>query len=477
MTSTRVETDLLGSLEVPAEAYFGIHTVRAVQNFRISSETISDWPDLIRGLVQVKMAAALANGDLRVLDPDVVNAIVWACNQIITKDRCLDQFPIDVFQGGAGTSTNMNVNEVLANLALEHLGIGKGTYEVINPIDHVNRSQSTNDAYPTGLRVALDAMLGRLSVKVEQLSHAMRDKGHQLGDVLTMGRTQLQDAVPMTLGQTFTAFAVTIAEELRHIDTVRGFLLEVNLGATAIGTGVNTPPGYAEVVVHHLREITGRPCGTAPDLIEATSDTGVYVTAHGVCKRLAVKLSKTCNDLRLLSSGPRAGFNEINLPEMQAGSSIMPAKVNPVIPEVVNQICFKVFGNDVCVSVAAEAGQLQLNAMEPVIAQALFESIALLENACDTLRAKCIDGITANRDVCLGYVTNSISVVTFLNNLIGHAAGDEVGREAAITGRSVRDIVLERQLLDEETLDRVLSVDNLLHINGLTPVDGAAVLG
>lgn len=469
MTSTRVETDLLGSREVPADAFFGIHTVRAVENFRISPNTISDMPDLIRGLVQVKKAAVLANGDLGVLDPDVVNAIVWACDQILDRDRCLDQFPIDVFQGGAGTSTNMNVNEVLANLALEHLGCAKGSYDIINPLDHVNRSQSTNDAYPTGLRLALDTRLGELAVGVEQLVAVLHAKGVELEDVLTMARTQLQDAIPMTLGQEFTAFAVTISEELRHINTVRGFLLEVNLGATAIGTGVNTPPGYAEVVIRHLADVTGRPCGTAPDLIEATSDTGVYVTAHGVCKRLAVKLSKTCNDLRLLSSGPRAGFNEINLPQVQAGSSIMPAKVNPVIPEVVNQACFKVFGNDVCVTVSAEAGQLQLNAMEPVIAQALFESISLLQNACDTLRSKCIEGITANRDVCLAYVTNSISVVTFLNNLIGHAAGDSVGKEAAATGRSVREIVLERELLDEATLDSVLAVDNLLHLNGFVP--------
>lgn len=475
MTSTRVETDLLGQREVPADAYFGIHTLRAVENFRISPGTINDMPELIRGLVQVKKAAALANGDLRVVEPHVVNAIVWACDQIITEGRCLDQFPIDAFQGGAGTSTNMNANEVLANLALEHLGCAKGSYDVVNPIDHVNRSQSTNDAYPTGLRLALDARLGHLTEAVERLVEALAAKGEELSDVLTMGRTQLQDAVPMTLGQEFTAFSVTIREELRHIEIVRDFLLEVNLGATAIGTGVNTPPGYAEVVIGHLRDVTGRPCGTAPDLIEATSDTGVYVTAHGVSKRLALKLSKTCNDLRLLSSGPRAGLNEINLPEMQAGSSIMPSKVNPVIPEVVNQACFKVMGNDVCVAFAAEAGQLQLNAMEPVIAQALFESISLLENACDTLRTRCIEGITANRDVCLGYVTNSISVVTFLNNLIGHAAGDAVGREAATSGRSVRDIVLERDLLDAETLDRVLAVKNLLHANGPMEDHGSGI--
>ncbi len=278
MTSTRVETDLLGPREVPADAYFGVHTVRAVENFRISPGTISDQPDLIRGLVQVKKAAVLANGDLGVVDPHVVNAIVWACDQVLRKGRCLDQFPIDVFQGGAGTSTNMNVNEVLANLALEHLGCSKGSYDVVNPNDHVNRSQSTNDAYPTGLRLALDARLGHLSDAVESLAEALRVKGEEFADVLTMGRTQLQDAVPMTLGQEFVAFAVTLAEELRHIDGARHLLLEVNLGATAIGTGVNTPSGYAELVIRHLTAVTGRPCVTAPNLIEATSDTGDYVT-------------------------------------------------------------------------------------------------------------------------------------------------------------------------------------------------------
>lgn len=475
MTSTRVETDLLGQREVPADAYFGIHTLRAVENFRISPDTISDFPELIRGLVQVKKAAALANADLRVVPPHVVNAIVWACDQILVEGRCMDQFPIDAFQGGAGTSTNMNVNEVLANVALEHLGCAKGNYDVVNPNDHVNRSQSTNDAYPTGLRLALDARLGHLAEAVNRLAVSLRAKGNEFSDVLTMGRTQLQDAVPMTLGQEFTAFGVTLAEELRHIENTRTLLLEVNLGATAIGTGVNTPHGYADLAIKHLSKVTGRPCVSAPNLIEATSDTGDYVMAHMACKRLAVKLSKTCNDLRLLSSGPRAGFNEINLPEMQAGSSIMPAKVNPVIPEVVNQVCFKVLGNDVCVGLGAEAGQLQLNAMEPVIAQTLFESISLLENACDTLRTRCIKGITANREVCLGYVTNSISMVTYLNNLIGHAAGDAVGREAATSGRSVREIVLERELLDEETLDRVLAVKNLLHRNGPSADYGAGI--
>ena len=462
MPRTRSEHDLLGALEVPADAYYGIHTVRAVQNFPISGRSVSEVPEMVRGMVMVKKAAAYANRSLGALDPEIADAIDWACDQVLHQGRCLDQFPVDVFQGGAGTSVNMNTNEVLANLALEHLGRERGDYHVVNPNDHVNRSQSTNDAYPCGFRLALDAMLGGLIESLTDLQDSFAGKGQEFADVLKMGRTQLQDAVPMTLGQEFTAFAVTLGEEHRHLENARGLLLELNLGATAIGTGLNTPSGYQELAVSQLAQVSGRPCVPAPNLIEATSDTGAYVMAHATLKRLAVKLSKICNDLRLLSSGPRAGLNEINLPEMQAGSSIMPAKVNPVIPEVVNQVCFKVMGNDVCVGLAAEGGQLQLNVMEPVIAQSLFESLTLLRNSIETLRSRCVDGITANKAVCLGYVTNSIGLVTYLNDYIGHTAGDEVGREAAASGRGIREIVLERGLMDERQLDELLSVENLM---------------
>lgn len=458
---TRIETDLIGSREIPDDAWYGVHTLRAVENFPISGTPVSSFPELIRGMVLVKKAAALTNVQLGALPPRIGEAILAACDEVLEQGRCLDQFPIDVFQGGAGTSVNMNTNEVLANLALERLGLPKGRYDVVDPNDHVNRSQSTNDAYPTGFRMALDVLFGRLVVAVQALAEEFQAKGREFAGIVKLGRTQLQDAVPMTLGQEFTAFGVTLAEEVRHLEYARGLLLEVNLGATAIGTGLNTPPGYRELAVAHLARVTGRPVVPAPDLIEATSDTGAYVMAHATCKRLACKLSKVCNDLRLLSSGPRAGLNEINLPRMQAGSSIMPAKVNPVIPEVVNQVTFKVRGNDVTVGLGAEAGQLQLNAMEPVIAQALFESVTLLISSCDVLRERCVSGITANREVCADYVRNSISVVTLLNDHIGHRAGDEVGREAAATGRSVRDVVVERGLLDEETVDQLLSLDNL----------------
>ena len=343
---SRTETDLLGDREVPDDAWYGIHTLRAIENFPISGVTVNSVPELIRGMVLVKKAAALANRELGALPGWVARAILQACDEVLSKGRCMDQFPIDVFQGGAGTSVNMNTNEVLANLALEHLGFSKGRYDIVDPNDHVNHGQSTNDTFPTGFRVALDHVFGELSHAVEDLSDSFYDKGEEFEHILKLGRTQLQDAVPMTLGQEFTAFAVNLEEELRHLDYARSLLLEINLGATAIGTGLNAPPGYRELAVKHLCEITGRPFVTAADLIEATSDTGAYVMAHAACKRLATKLSKICNDLRLLSSGPRTGLNEINLPAMQAGSSIMPAKVNPVIPEVVNQITYKVRGND-----------------------------------------------------------------------------------------------------------------------------------
>ena len=459
----RTEEDLLGTIEVPNDKYYGVHTMRAVDNFHISSTKVQDLPDFVRGMVMVKKAAATANRRLHTLPKDKADAIIAACDLILNDGRCMDQFPIDAFQGGAGTSVNMNTNEVVANLALETLGHEKGRYDIINPNDDVNMSQSTNDAYPTGFRLGLYHALQGLIEEFDKLQQAFREKGDEFADILKMGRTQLQDAVPMTLGAEFTAFGSNLAEEQRTLKSAAENLLEINLGATAIGTGVNTPSGYRDQVVAAMREVTGLPISTSPDLIEATSDTGGYVMAHSAIKRAAMKLSKICNDLRLLSSGPRAGLNEINLPERQAGSSIMPAKVNPVIPEVVNQVCFKVFGNDLTVSMAAEAGQLQLNVMEPVIAQSLFESIDLLGNAAHTLREKCVVGITANEDVCQAYVDNSIGIITYLNPFIGHHNGDVVGKEAAATGRGVREIVLEKGLLDEETLNEVLSKQNLMH--------------
>ena len=463
MTQYRKEVDLLGEREVPADAYWGIHTLRAVENFNISKVTISDVPEFVRGMVMVKKAAALANGELGAIPKEIAEAIVKACDEVLVNGKCLDQFPSDIYQGGAGTSVNMNTNEVIANLALEILGHKKGEYKYLDPMDHVNASQSTNDAYPTGFRLGVYACMQRLIERIDELQHAFHRKADEFVDILKMGRTQLQDAVPMTLGDEFNAFAHNLAEEQAILRDAADRLLEINLGATAIGTGLNTPAGYRHQVTATLAEVTDLPIKSAADLIEATSDTGAYVLAHSAVKRAAMKLSKICNDLRLLASGPTAGLHEINLPERQAGSSIMPAKVNPVIPEVVNQVCFKVFGNDFTVLMAAEAGQLQLNVMEPAIGQALFESIEILGNAATTLREKCVNGITANAGVCRKYVENSIGIVTYLNPFIGHHNGDLIGKEAARTGKSVRDLVLEKGLMDEATLNQVLSTENLMH--------------
>ncbi|WP_373767693.1 aspartate ammonia-lyase [Glaesserella sp.] len=463
MSHTRIEVDLLGEREVPNEVYWGIHTLRAVENFKISKNTISDVPEFVRGMVMVKKATALANGELGAIPKKIAKAIVQACDEILVNGRCLDQFPSDVYQGGAGTSVNMNTNEVVANLTLELLGHKKGEYHIVNPMDHVNASQSTNDAYPTGFRIAVYNSIMKLISKVLYLQQGFEAKANEFANILKMGRTQLQDAVPMTVGQEFKAFSVLLDEEVKNLKRTAELLLEVNLGATAIGTGLNTPEGYAPLAVKYLSEVTQLPCTLSENLIEATSDCGAYVMVHGALKRTAVKLSKVCNDLRLLSSGPRAGLNEINLPELQAGSSIMPAKVNPVVPEVVNQVCFKIIGNDTTVTFAAEAGQLQLNVMEPVIGQAMFESIEILSNACVNLRDKCIDGITVNKEICESYVFNSIGIVTYLNPFIGHHEGDIVGKICATTGKGVREVVLERGLLTEAQLDDILSVENLMN--------------
>ncbi len=462
-TATRVEEDLLGQRQIPADAYYGIHTLRAIENFNISKTTISDVPEFVRGMVFTKKAAAMANKELGVIPSDVADYIVKACDVILETGQCMDQFPSDVYQGGAGTSVNMNTNEVIANLALELMGKEKGDYHEVNPNDHVNKSQSTNCAYPTGFRVAVYNSVMNMIKELEYLQGTFEAKGAEFKDVLKMGRTQLQDAVPMTVGQEFRAFAILIKEEIRCLKHTATLLLEVNLGATAIGTGLNAPTGYQELAVQRLAEVTGLAVVPSEDLIEATSDCGAYVMMHSALKRLAVKMSKICNDLRLLSSGPRAGLNEINLPEMQAGSSIMPAKVNPVIPEVVNQVCFKVIGNDTTLTFAAEAGQLQLNVMEPVIGQTLFESIEILGNASRNLGEKCIAGITVNKEVCEQYVMGSIGIVTYLNPFIGHHEGDIVGKICAETGKSVREVVLERGLLTEEQLDDIFSIENLMN--------------
>jgi aspartate ammonia-lyase len=452
----RIEHDLLGDRAVPADAYWGVHTLRAVENFPISGQTIGQVRDLIRALAAIKQAAAVANAGLGLLDPDRRDAIVSAC-QDIRAGALHDQFIVDQIQGGAGTSTNMNANEVIANRALEIMGHARGRHDILHPNEHVNLSQSTNDVYPTALKLAAWVGIHRLIAAMASLRGAFAEKAAEFADVLKMGRTQLQEAVPMTLGQEFNTFAIMLGEDEARLEEASRLILEINLGATAIGTGINADPDYAEAVRAELARITGVPVVTAADLVEATQDCGAFVQLSGVLKRVAVKLSKTCNDLRLLSSGPRAGFAEINLPAMQAGSSIMPGKVNPVIPEVVNQVAFEVIGNDVTITFAAEAGQLQLNAFEPIIAYSLFRSIAHLEAACRTLETRCIRDITANRDRLRQSVENSIGLVTALSPYIGYAAATRVALEAHLSGRGLSELVLESGLMNKTQLQQLLN--------------------
>jgi aspartate ammonia-lyase len=458
--AVRYEHDLLGRRAIPARAYYGVHTLRALENFPITGTPISIYPDLVVALACVKQSAALANSELRLLDDARTRAIVKACEEI-REGGLLEEFVVDVIQGGAGTSTNMNANEVIANRGLELMGREKGDYRHLHPVEHVNLSQSTNDVYPTAVKVALHSGIQRLTGAMAQLRAAFGAKAAEFADVIKMGRTQLQDAVPMTLGQEFSTYAVMLEEDEQRLKEAALLIHEINLGATAIGTGITAHPDYAAIACRNLSSITGIPLVTAGNLVEATQDAGAFVQLSGVLKRVAVKLSKTCNDLRLLSSGPRAGLNEIDLPPVQAGSSIMPGKVNPVIPEVVNQIAFEVIGNDVTVSFAAEAGQLQLNAFEPVIAHSLFKSLTHLRNGCDTLRGRCVTGITANRERLRALVENSIGIVTALNPSIGYENATRIAREAHATGRSVYELVLEKKLLTREQLDEILRPEAL----------------
>ncbi len=455
MSKQRVEHDLLGEKAVPADAYYGIQTQRAIENFHITGVPISQYPDLIGALAMIKLAAARANHDCGTLPAELLKGVEGACLEII-DGRLHDQFPVDVIQGGAGTSTNMNANEVIANRALELMGHAKGDYDHCDPHDDVNLSQSTNDVYPSALHVAIALGNARLIAELRALVSALRAKGEEFSGVLKMGRTQLQDAVPMTLGQEFDAWAESLSNEIDALADVEEMLLEVNMGGTAIGTGLNAPEGYAERCVEHLVAITGKAIRLAPDLVEATQDTQPFVLYSSAQKSLAIKLSKICNDLRLLSSGPRAGLNEINLPPMQPGSTIMPGKVNPVIPEVVNQVCFRAIGNDLAVTLAAEAGQLELNVMEPVIADCILESQTMFMNAARTLRAHCVDGITANEDVCREYIERSIGVVTALNPVLGYDATTRLAREALETGRGIVELVREKGLLTEDEIAAVL---------------------
>lgn len=468
MTRHRTEHDSLGSVPVDADAYYGVHTVRAIENFAVTGTSIGDYPELISALAAVKQGAALANAELGRLDAERAAAIVQACEEI-RAGALHDQFPIDPIQGGAGTSSNMNVNEVVANRALEILGCERGDYARLDPLAHVNLGQSTNDVYPTAIRIALVATIRRLDESLSILQTAFENKSREFVDVVKMGRTQLQDAVPMTLGQEFGTYAIMIEEDRDRLREGAALLLESNLGGTAIGTGLNGHPAYAGIACAHLREITGEDVVPARDAVEATQDCGAFVQVSGILKRVAVKLSKMCNDLRLLSSGPSVGLGEINLPAVQAGSSIMPGKVNPVIPELVNQVAFAVIGNDLTVTLAAEGGQLQLNAFEPVIIDSMLRSTRHLAAAVETLARRCVDGITANEDALLAGVERSVGWVTALVPVLGYPAAASLAKESLLTGLPLRNLILERSLIEPARLDHLLSAARL---TGRAPATG-----
>lgn len=459
---TRVESDLIGSREISDECLYGVQTLRGIENFSISKYHLNEYPLFINGLAMTKMAAARANHELGLLTDEQFQAITQACREIL-EGRFHDQFPVDMIQGGAGTSTNMNANEVIANRALEIMGHAHGDYAFCSPNDHANCSQSTNDAYPTAIHLGMYATHLKLLPYLEDLIAAFRRKGEEFAHIIKMGRTQLEDAVPMTLGQTFNGFASILTDEIKHLNEAAADFLTVNMGATAIGTGICAEPGYAEKCIAALRDITGWDIRLSYDLVGATSDTSCLVGYASAMKRLAVKVNKICNDLRLLASGPRCGLGEINLPAMQPGSSIMPGKVNPVIPEVMNQICFKVIGNELCVTMAGEAAQMELNVMEPVMVQCCFESAELMMNGFRTLRTLCVEGITANEEHCINEVHHSIGVVTALNPVIGYKNSTKIAKEALETGKSVYQLILDHGILTKEEIDQILSPENMIH--------------
>ena len=462
-TAFRTEKDFLGNMDIDIHAYYGIQTLRAKNNFDITHTNISLFPTFIESLAKVKKACALTNYELEDLSLEQKDAIVQACDEII-EGKLHDQFIVDPIQGGAGTSTNMNANEVITNRALEILGYPKASYHIIHPNNHVNMSQSTNDAYPTAIKITLHELIYRLKDSLRYLRDTYNAKAEEFKHVLKMGRTQLQDAVPMTLGQEFKTYAIMVDEDIYRLREAQELLREVNLGATAIGTGINTKEHYRKLVIKNLRKVTGVDFDNTGDLIEATQDTGIFIHVSGLLKRVVIKISKVSNDLRLLSSGPRAGFNEINLPPLQPGSSIMPGKVNPVIPEVVNQVAFEVIGADSTISMACEGGQLQLNVFEPLIAYKLFTSINMMRRSFYALADKCVKGITANEDVCMENVLNSITIITYLNPLLGYEMCSSIAKEALATNKRVYDIILEKELLTQAELDNFLLPKNMLKI-------------
>jgi len=459
--STRKEHDLLGECRLPCSAYYGIQTMRAFENFQISTYQLSSFPELILGLAQIKKAAALTNTSLKVLDKKIAQPIIQACDEII-EGRFYDQFIVDMLQGGAGTSTNMNANEVITNRALELAGHKKGEYNIIHPNNHVNLSQSTNDAYPSAIRLALLSSLPTLKQSLKKLIQSFQKKSREFSTMIKIGRTQLQDAIPMTLGQEFNTFSTTLLKELKQITTIEKILLELNMGGTAIGTGLNSHPQYAQTVINKLCKITGFKLTLSSDLIEASQDTGAFVSLSSALKSCAIKLSKISNDLRLLSSGPRCGFYDITLPAVQPGSSIMPGKINPVIPEMMNQVAFQIIGADLTITMASEAGQLQLNAFEPIIAFNLLQNIKMMSRAINTCAEKCINNIRANTKQCQTHVESAIGVITALNPIIGYENSTKIAKESLETGETVFNLVLKYKLIKRTELNKLLTPKNMV---------------
>ena len=462
----RQEHDFIGIKTIPPDAFWGVHSARAVENFPITGHTVALMPELIRAFAFVKKAAAQANLQMGAINETQTHAIAKACDDLIAG-QLHDQFVVDVIQGGAGTSTNMNANEVIANRALEHLGLPKGSYDVIHPNDHVNASQSTNDAYPTAVKLATYAGIQKLLTALAELRGAFEAKAGEFASILKIGRTQLQDAVPMTLGQEFAAFAAMIADDEKRLRESAYLMCEVNMGGTAIGTGINAPVGYADSVTKALAEISGVPVVKASNLIAATGDTGAFADISGILKRVAVKLSKISNDLRLLSSGPQAGVGDIKLPARQAGSSIMPGKVNPVIPEVMNQVCFEVIGNDAAITMAVEAGQLQLNAFEPLMGWALHKSLSHLCNACKTLQVNCVEGIVANEVLLDARIAESVTLVTALNPLIGYEKAAKIAKTAIANGKQIAEVAEELGIMSQADMKKLLVADKLTQAGAL----------
>jgi aspartate ammonia-lyase len=459
-TETRIEKDLLGEADIPKQALYGIQTWRATQNFNLTGVPLHHFPKFIRALAMVKLAAARANVALGNLSQEKSTAIIYACEDII-NDQYHDAFIVDMIQGGAGTSTNMNANEVIANIALQYMNEPFGSYQVLHPNNDVNLSQSTNDAYPTAVRLGILLSRGELVGALKSLKNAFSRKAEEFADVIKMGRTQLQDAVPMTLGQEFASWATNLEEDVLLISSLSEKMLEINLGGTAIGTGINADPRYGKKAIAELAKLSGFDFVQATDLVEASSDMGAFVLFSSLLKRLAIKLSKMSNDLRLLSMGPRAGLNEINLPAQQPGSSIMPGKINPVIPEAMSQVAYQVMGSDVTISMAAEAGQLQLNAMEPLITYNTLESMRLMTRAMKMLETRCVDGITANAEHCRSMVENSIGIITALNPFIGYENSSRIAKQALAEDRSIVELVESEGLLKKEQLDVILDPRNM----------------